>query len=472
MSLTSALNAASTGLRTTQTLSRVTAENVANSTTEGYARRRAITVTGNAAQGGPVIGEIRREVDAALTRMSRQEVGSVARHQAIYEALNNYTTYLGQPGDGVSPAEKFSVFNTSLTTLVNTPSSSEAQIGAILAAEDLTRSLQGASQTLADIRSDVDMEIRYEVSELNQALYDLSALNQRLGQVGRGTVEAAQFGDQMDQLIDKVAGIVDIRVYANADGAINIYTTGGAALLERTLVQDVSFNAADGSLLAGQQAITPNEPGIRGIEQGSLAGLLQLKRDTLPQFQLQLDEYARGLIQAFESADASLAPGQPGLFTDGGNAFDPANLDNLAARITVNDVVRQSAGGEVWRIRDGLGAPAQGEAGDSRQVQAFIDALQAPLNADAATGVNRDISIADFGAQIVTAQSTSRARAEADLLAAQSAADVVEASRLGYEGVNIDEEMQDLQMIQQSYAANSRVLTTVLGMIDILITDL
>lgn len=469
MTLNSAINTALLGLRTTQTLSRVTAENVANASSEDYTRRRAITVTGNGPSGGPSIGEIRREVDAALTRMSRNEMGRLARNQTIYEALNNYTAYLGQPGDGLSPAEKFSNFNTSLTTLVNSPASTEAQLGTVLAAEDLARSLRGTSATLAAVRTDVDMEIRYEVSELNQSLYDLATLNKRLAEVGRGTPEAAQFGDEIDALVDKVAGIVDIRVYSNSDGTLNLYTSGGAALLERTEVQDVTFNVGDGTLMAGVQDMTPNKTGVRGITEGSLSGLLELKRDIIPRFQLQLDEYARGLITAFESADTSLAPGQPGLFTDGGNAYDPSNLDSLAARITINPDVQQSAGGQVWRIRDGLGATVEGDASDNQQIQAFITALQQPLNADAATGINDAITISEFGAQIISAQGNERARSEANAQSARSAADIVMASRAGYEGVNIDEEMQDLQIIQQSYAANSRVLTTVVNMLDSLL---
>lgn len=469
MSLANALNIASTGLRTTQTMSRVTAENVANQSVDGYTRRTAIAVTGNEAQGGPIIGEIRREVDNALTRMARLENGRMARNEAIFESLSNYTTYLGQPGDRTSLAEKYSAFNTSLVTLVNTPASTEAQIGVVLSAEELAGTVRSLSETISAVRSDVDLEIRYEVSDLNQALYDLASLNKRLTSVELDTIEAAQFGDELDRLVDKLASMIDVRVFSDSDGAVRLYTAGGAALLERMQVQDVSFSPVDGTLMAGTQDITPNKTGVRGIEQGSLAGLLEVKTDIIPRFQLQLDEYARGLITAFENADSSLPAGGSGLFTDNGSAFDTNAIDNLAARITVNDAVRQQAGGQIWRIRDGIGTASPGDAGDSRQVQAFIDELRKPLNAASASGINSDTSVKDFAAQLITAQSTERARAQASYLAARSSADVINTSRLGFEGVNIDEEMQNLQLIQQSYAANSRVLSVVFEMFDTLL---
>ena len=235
-------------------------------------------------------------------------------------------------------------------------------------------------------------------------------------------------------------------------------------------MQDITFDPSDGTLRAGDQDITPNKPTVRGINEGSLAGLLELKRDIIPRFQLQLDEYARSLITTFENADSSLSAGQAGFFTDGGSAYDPANLEFLASRIDVNDVLKQSTGAEFWRVRDGLGAVSEGAPSDNVQIQAYIDALQLPANPAPGTGINSTVTVADFAAQMVASQGNERARSQELALAARSTAEIVNASRESFEGVNIDEEMQDLQMIQQSYAANSRVLTTVLGLIDTLLT--
>lgn len=467
MSLTSALNAAANGLSTTQTLSRVTAGNVSNAMTPGYVRREALLVS--TGTGGAVVGEIRREVDAALVRMARNENGKMTRQQAIYEGLRDYTLFLGQPGDGTSPADKFSAFETALTTLVNMPSSAGAQAGAVYAAEDLAETVRGASDTLANVRSDVDMEIRYEVADLNQALYDLATLNQKMREFLPGSLEAAEFGDRVDGLLDQVAGIADIRVTRSADGWINVYTTGGAALLEGDKVHDVTFNAGDGTFFAGTQEITPGKSGVRGLEQGSLAGFAELKSDIIPRFQLQLDEYARGLIEAFETSDASLSAGQAGLFTDNGLAFDPTQLEGLAGRLRVNDAVLDSAGGAAWRIRDGMGAAVPGDAADATQIQAFMDALENLAGADPATGIGAGITVSAFAAEFVTSQSTLRARAESDFNAARSAAEVVQSSRESFAGVNIDDEMQKLLLIEQSYAANSKMLTAVAEMLDTLL---
>ncbi len=469
MNLTGALNSATSGLSTTQSLSRVAADNVANASTPGYVRRRAELVTSGPGQGGARVSEIRREVDDTLAKLARLENGKMARHQAVTEGLKSYTVFLGQPGDGISPADKFSDFQNSLTTLVNMPSSTGAQTGAVLAAEQVAKSVRSAATTLGTTRNEVDMEIRYEVADLNQALYTLRDLNQQQRNFQAGSLESAQLDERIDGLLDQISGTIDMRVTVSSAGSISLYTIGGAALMEGDLIQDVSYNPSDGTLMAGAQDITPFKENVRGLQHGSLVGLSELKRDVIPRFSSQLDEYARGLIESFQNADASLAPGQPGLFTDNGMAFDPANTEGIASRIALNDSISLSGGAEVWRIRDGLGAAAPGNASDPAQISAFIDGLNTPVGADPATGIPAFVTVSDFAAEFVTAQATARARAENSFDAAASAAELVMAARRNSEGVSIDDEMQQLLLIEQSYAANARVLSAVSEMIDTLI---
>ncbi|WP_289082064.1 flagellar hook-associated protein FlgK [uncultured Sulfitobacter sp.] len=469
MSLSGALNSATAGLHTTQGQSRIAADNVSNAMTPGYVRREAVLVTASGGQGGAVISEVRREVDATLQRMSRLENSRMTQYQSIQEGLTTYTAYLGQPGDGTSPADRFNDFQNSLTTLVNMPSSNGAQTSVALAAEDLVRSVKGAATTLSTTLNDVNMEIRYEVADLNTALYQLRDLNASGSGFTPGSLEAAQFDEKVDTILDQISGIVDTRIHRSSNGSISLYTVSGAALLEGRVVQDVTFNPSDGTLMAGNQDITPFKDGVRGIQHGSLAGLSELKRETIPQFSQQLDEYARGLIQTFEEADASLAPGEAGLFTDNGIAFDPANITGLASRLQINSKISSTGEAEVWRIRDGLGATSPGAGSETVQINAFLEGLDTSMNAATGTGIPAEVTLRDFSAEMITSQAATRARAENDFNAAASAAEVVMSARRNSEGVNIDDEMQQLLLIEQSYAANSRVLTAVSEMIDTLI---
>lgn len=468
MSLTGAINAATTGLTTGQTLSRVTADNVSNALTDGYVRRSAVVVS-LGGQGGAVVTEVRREVDASLARLSRFENGKMTRYQAVTEGLRSYTAFLGQPGDGTSPADKFAAFRGAMTTLVNLPSSNGAQTAAVLAADDLTQTVRDASHRLSTTLAEVDMEIRYSVTELNQALYRLADINVAQKGFLTGSPEASAAAEEADKLLDQISSYTDFRVSTSSAGIISVYTQSGAALLEGDLVQDVTYNPGAGTLMAGDQEITPFKDSVRGLRAGSLVGLMELKRDVIPRYQLQLDEFARGLISAFEGSDASLVPGQAGLFTDNGSPLDPLNTDGLAARLRINEKVSVNGDAEVWRMRDGMEAAAAGDASDNTQVQAFIAAFAQPLNAASGTGIPTHVTIGDFAAEFVTSQATEVARAETNYFAATSSSEIYMSARRNSEGVNIDEEMQKLLLIEQSYTANSRVLTTVTEMIDTLL---
>jgi flagellar hook-associated protein 1 FlgK len=350
------------------------------------------------------------------------------------------------------------------------PSSSGAQAGAILAAENLVTTVNHASERLDSVRTSVDMEIRYEIADLNERLYELVDLNQKLQSFTPNSFEAVSYGDRVEQIVDEISSMVAVRVSYGATGWINISTTGGAALLEGDRVHDVTFNPGDGTFWAGDQEITPTASGVRGIEHGTLAGFATLRNETIPTFQLQLDEFARGLIQTFENADSSLGATDPGLFTDNGNRYDASNLEGLASRLQINSRVEGAATGTSWLIRDGLGAATESEnVSDATQIQLFINEMNSDMNADPLTGINSTVSLSNYVAEMISAQGTTTARAESNYNAARSAAEVVAASRQNIEGVSIDEEMQNLMLIEQSFAANSQMMSTVSDMLDTLL---
>jgi flagellar hook-associated protein 1 len=469
MSLPSAINSAQSGLSAAQSLSRITAGNVANAMTPGYVRREGVLVSQGGVGGGVLIGEIRREVDTALARVARQESGKMAKQQAIYEGLRNYVVFLGQPDDEMSPSSRFSDFSTAITTLVNLPSSNGAQLGAVVAAEELAASIRGSNDFLAQVRAEVDMEIRYEVADLNQTLYDIADINSLTTRIQPNTPEAIDNQDKIDRMIDDLSQIADIRITKTSDGWVNIYSVSGAALLEGDKVYDVTYNSGDQSFYAGTQEITPAKSGIHGLENGSLAGFAELTNEILPRFQLQLDEYARLLIQNFETVDSSLGTTDAGLFTDNGSRFDATKLEGLAGRLSVNELVAPTKGAEVWRIRDGLGAVTQGDAADTTQIQAMIEMFEQLVSVDNDTGLGANITMGNLAAQMVAGQQSEHARAEVKLKSAKSAAEVVQSSRRSIEGVNIDDEMQRLAMIEQSFTANSKLLTVIMEMYDTLL---
>ena len=114
--------------------------------------------------------------------------------------------------------------------------------------------------------------------------------------------------------------------------------------------------------------------------------------------------------------------------------------------------------GSLARLRDGLGAAALGETGESslliRLKEALTQATTAASGASFATGQH---SLSGFASAMSSDVATRRinAEAEASFSAARLTAVTEQEAALG---VDTDAELQDLMQIEKSYAANARVL--------------
>ena len=184
--------------------------------------------------------------------------------------------------------------------------------------------------------------------------------------------------------------------------------------------------------------------------------------------QHQLDEVARALIDGFQSVEQANG-GTVGLFTDAGGALGATYAPGLAGRIAVNDAVLPEAGGALWRIRDGMAAAVPGTAGDATIVNQMAAMLDAPMSFDAAAGLGEIGTLSSYMSTLIASQQTARSEAETARDTFSAGAEAVQSRRMGFMGVNVDDELQQLLQIEQSYAANSQVLRVVSQMLDTLL---
>ena len=467
MSISSAFNIARSGLSTTEGRASLVAGNIANAQTEGYARREAVQVTGN----NTVDLRVARQVDESLAGMTRGASAQLGAASVTGEVLGSYLLTLGEPGDEVSPAARLAEFQAGLDLLANNPSDPAAQNDLLSRSETLVNSVNQAAVALEASRVQAGDSFVQSVTEVNEALADIAKLNERLRLVGGDGTGKAGLMDEMNRRLDALGSQMDFQSRWESDGSLTLHTTGGTELVHGDKAVRLTANRETGTLMAGTIDITPGRATARGSDSGRLAGLTGLIANDLPQMKLQLDEFARGLVQSFEAADASVGAGQPGLFTDAGGAFDATALDGLAGRLSINNSVHPDKGGALWRLRDGAGATIQGEPGDTTQLNAFVDVLETGITFDAATGLSTTARLGDFAADMVSQQNVLRVGADAQAETARVRLVTFEDNRSSIEGVNIDTELQKLLEIEQAYGANSQVLSSLSDMLDTLLAS-
>lgn len=458
MSLSSAMNAALSGLTVSSRLAGVISSNVANALTPGYARREAELATGVAP--GVRLTAILRDVDTALLT-DRRIAGAASGGAELRSAfLSRIEAALGGTDSATSLSGRVAALDSALREAAGRPDSEIRLQAAVTAAGRLAGQLNTASSAVQQARGDADAGIASDVAQLNDALARVAGLNERIRLASASGTETAGLMDLRQQQIDSISAIVPIREIAREGGVVLLYTTGGAALVDgRASVFGFEPRATvtagmtqEGGALSGLtlngQAISTSETGLIGG--GGLAARFAI-RDTLgPAAQARLDAVARDLVERFSAAGVDpSAAGGPGLFTDAGGAFDPAEETGLAGRLALNGALEDAA----WRLRDGLGAALPGPVGESAQLNRLTAALGGGTRGFAGhvSDMTSDIAARRLAAEEEVSFSSARG----------SALQQQELAR----GVDTDQEMQKLLLVEQSYSANARVMQVIDGLL-------
>lgn len=465
MSISTAFSNAASGLAASARAVQVVSANIANAMTPGYATRSLdlVASTLGGSSGGVRLLGLSRSVDTALLGFSRDSRAAAAGAQTLADYRQAMETALGLPGQGISAA--LAEFDTALIRAAERPdldSRLETVTGAAL---DLVGKLAGVEREIQARRAGADRAIARDVEALNTGLARIDSLNDQIVAQRAGGQITLGLEDERQALITALAEIVPLREQARTDGRVVLFTSGGELLLD--LEPGVfGFDAAPAmeagmTTGAGLSGLTlrgrPIETGATGpVQGGRLAASFQIRDVEAPQLQSDLDAFAADLIGRFAdpATDSTLSPGSPGLFTDAGGLAGAS--PGLAGRLALNAAVLPALGGQLWRLRDGLGALSAGTVGNP----AGLNALSAALDRRVSTvpgGAAQ--SLAQSLAEVLTRHSTLRQHSE-------DVAAVAQGRKAGFEeqllaqGVDSDAEMQRLLLIEKAYAANARVIET------------
>lgn len=463
MSLSTAMNSAMSGLAAASRASLIVSENIANAMTPGYGRRSLSVGAQSHGPGVRVLG-VQRHADPALIADRRASDAQLATAELGAKALSRLENLIGSADSESSLSKRFSQFETSLISAASSPSSQVRLDEAARHASDLVKSLNQASEGVQKIRTDADRGIADLVDRSNTLLSGVKDLNTQIQRMAGNSGQVAPLMDQRQTLLDELNQIIPVNVMARSNGQISLYAQGGAVLLDGSAAP-LSFDRATaiepGVSVANGQLSGLSSDGrdvsVSSIAGGALAAQFEIRDQIAVSYQEDLDQIALDLATRFESSDTdpTLSPGDTGMFTDRGAAVTAADVTGLSARLTLNPSLDPDGAAETWRLRDGLGALAPSENGAAAQLNRFLDALEAPSPVS-----GRDGS-AFAGFQNLTTKAAAQHLA-ADQAQSFAVASQTELARLELEqGVDTDEELQRMIIVEQAYAANARLIQTV-----------
>lgn len=477
MSITGAMNAAISGLRAAARGSEIVSNNISNALTPSYGRRGMdLSALSYGATGGVRIDGITRHMNEGVVADRRLADAAQRNTQTAVDFFRRLEDVTGIAGSSDGISGRLAAFEESLITAASRPDAVERLATTVTDARRLVDALGRASEEVQSLRTKADGGIAQNVATLNTALEQVAQLNIQITTAQSRNGSSPALLDQRQAVLDTIGSIVPINVVPRDNGAVAIYSEGGAVLLDITAANIgfdkqnlvTEFQTLDGGTLSG---LTLNGQDIRtsALGGGTLGGQFAVRDTYGVAAQTQLDALARDLVERFAAptVDATRGLGDPGLFTDAGAAFDPLNEVGLSARLSLNAAVDPEVGGEVWRLRDGLGAVAPGAAGDAsllNDLRSTLEVTRLPVSGGFGVGAR---SAADLFSAFTGLLASTRSGAEQDL--AFSSARLTELTQLQLsDGVDTDQELQNLLILEQAYAANARVIQAADDMLETL----
>ena len=480
MSINGALNNALSGLVAASRAADVVSSNISNALTEGYGRRElrlsAVSMSGHGA--GVRVDGVQRATDTELLTERRAADAEFGGNESLKSFFLSVEKSIGLPGEDGSLNSRVDELEARLIEATSRPDSQPRLMSALRAAQGLTDTLNRITDDIQGLRETADREISVMVSDLNMRLDKVVALNRDIRlQIGSGH-DASALMDQRQAMIDSLSAIVPIREMPGQHGEVTLITDGGAILLDGKAAlfefDNVGVITSDMTLQSGALgAISVNGEAIdtqkshHTLVGGKLEALFRIRDVHAVDLQASVDGFARDLMERFEEPgiDPTLGGSDPALFTDHGRKFDPTDEVGLAGRISVSGLVDPAKGGDLWRLRDGIGAAAIGDAGDATLLRRLTDALRSERVPASGGFIAATRSASGLSSDLLSRAGAERQNAEFDLSYAAAKQQSLRAVELR-NGVDADHEIQQLLLVEQAYAANARVVRAVDEMIE------
>jgi len=442
MSLSSLLSIARTALITQQRAIDTTGHNIANASTEGYSRQRLNlsaetplrTTLGQLGRGVTASGiaRIRSELfDSAF----RRENGELGRFSTRRDVLGQVETLFGEPSDqglGAGIDQLFAAFG----DLANDPTGKAPRALVRQTAETLTARFRSADLRLGEIAAETASRMQDTVTQINGMAQEIADLNLQIRSTSAGQREAPDVKDRRDLLVDKLSGLIGVRVLERSDGTIGV-AAGDAMIVDAGQATPLELR----SLGNGGYGVALNGgAGLLALPGGALAALAELSTTTLPGMRAKLDQLAAGIVtevNALHRAGRSLT-GSTGL-----DFFDPAGV--TAHSFAVSQAVALST--------DNIAAGASGGVGDN-SVALALAALRTTATASFG-GDTIGQAYAGLVSEIGVALHDVGQRYEAQ----EVIVDHSESMRRSISGVSIDEELTNMITQQNAFAAATRLVS-------------
>ncbi|MBN1164358.1 MAG: flagellar hook-associated protein FlgK [Candidatus Krumholzibacteriota bacterium] len=429
-----------------------TNHNISNINNPGYSRQEVLLQTNYPSRyavgmlgNGVAVASIRRATADFYTRQLRGETASLGEWDVHCSTLSQMEMVFNEPSE-TGMAHVINEFFKSWNDLAEDPTSSAARRAIVGSASTLCETFRVMDQSLQDLRENLDKQIEQKVSDINGLLKKIADMNARIVETETSRVEANDFRDERDRLLQQLARISALAVKEDEYGAVDVFIEG-ANVVHRSEALTLETYRDDDQGLTNLRVALRGDRVPLNISQGELSGLMESRGGYLQDARESLDRMAEIFIQKVNEIHRQ---GR----TAAGSGFDFFEGSD-ARSIDVAHVIRNNP--------DLVASSYSGTGGDNALANDIYSLSLAPISDDEPYTLNEmyQSTVSVLGVQSLNAQNMLR---NGEMIISN-----LEMRKESITGVNLDEELMQLSKFQQSYEAAARVLSVVEELIDTVI---
>jgi flagellar hook-associated protein 1 FlgK len=481
MSLTAALSSSVSALGTLQSQTRLLSANVANAQNPNYTRKVATLTTPaiDGLPGSPLIAQIARvaapEVQQDLYS-AQADYGRLSAQKTLTYDLAEVLDSTIANGEQPALARLLSEFELAWKNLEANPENSDLSNDVIRRGQDLATRINQLNAKQTPLRSRADDMVQTAVNTINDASVQIQALNVQIASVFGSGQPIGDLEDLRDLQVARLAELVSIKTISNDRGEMSVYTEAGVQITGSVAQQFTYTASTTGS--AGDITYVGSATSLNaGFINGSIRAVLDYLNPTsaavnstdpnlgtLAKYVNQLDSFAFNLVtivnDAYAAAEAAVPAPTPAegtaFFTIGGLTSEEAQGIAITAALL--------NGTESLKIL---------AAGDVQQAMRNTQIVTTDVNRQGTEGnglVTGNITIFGLADTVLAYHARNADVNTTNADSAEQVQHTLEQKYRNLTGVDIDNELANLQVLQNNYAAMANVLNNITQMFDQLIS--
>ncbi len=387
------------------------------------------------------------------------ETFELERFQSLWENTVKYNL----TDSGVHPFsinELLNKFWSSWEDLSANPTGQVEREALVSASQNLASIFRSTSEELVSVQNDANAEIAGLIDQANGYMSDIADLNNEIAAIKTGKGDANDLRDKRAEALKGLAEIFDFQHLEDSNGSVNVFLPNGMPLVmgDRTLELDVKANPANFSFY---DVVFQDDPAgevlNNTVTKGKLAGFLEIRDDTIPNYINDLNGLAKSII---DEVNDQHQLGYDIGHNLGGNFFELATGETEATLATAAKDMQVSSVIVADANKIAASETVNGDGGNAELIGTFKDELF--MNSSTST-------FNSYYASFVGKVGQDLADEKRGLDHHTNLMNQLINKREGISGVSIDEEMTNLIRYQLGYNSAARLCSVADELIDTLL---